>query len=92
MRSLSAALFDEQSYLEHGRNTEPCLWQPLERIEGFDAGQEACLKSRKKTVTELSEVEKWNAVFRILFPHLHHPVSPLCIRPSPNKADRSFSL
>ncbi|KAI2613769.1 uncharacterized protein GGS25DRAFT_516632 [Hypoxylon fragiforme] len=37
-------------------------------MDGFDSKKEMELKSRKRRVTELSEVGKWSSVYRILFP------------------------
>lgn len=42
----------------------------MEHVEGFDAAQERSLKSRKRPNPELSEIEKWKRVFKILFPHI----------------------
>ncbi|KAK4212716.1 hypothetical protein QBC37DRAFT_465181 [Rhypophila decipiens] len=67
---------DEQTIIEHQRNVNSCPLKPMEPVEGFDTGQEARLKSRKKAITELSEVEKWKATFRILFPHVDDPDIP----------------
>ncbi|KAM7214484.1 hypothetical protein V8F06_010118 [Rhypophila decipiens] len=61
---------DEQTHMDHQRNTMSCPLKPMEPIEGFDAGQESRLKSRKRTITGLSEVEKWKTIFQILFPHI----------------------
>ncbi|KAI1501949.1 hypothetical protein F5X99DRAFT_380937 [Biscogniauxia marginata] len=61
---------DEQSYIDHQRTTEPCSLREKEPIEGFDSSQEAKLRSRKKMMTVKSEDEKWQQVFRILFPHV----------------------
>ncbi|KAM7203407.1 hypothetical protein V8F20_004001 [Naviculisporaceae sp. PSN 640] len=69
---------NEKTQQEHLRKDPPCVVVPFKPLEGFDAGQEALLKSRKKAITGLSEAERWKAVFRILFPHVED-----CNIPSP---------
>ncbi|KAI0431691.1 hypothetical protein F5Y09DRAFT_340390 [Xylaria sp. FL1042] len=60
----------EQDYVDHLRAPIPCELRESEPIEGFDADQERQLKSRKKKSHIVSEVDKWRAVFQILFPHI----------------------
>ncbi|KAH8895306.1 hypothetical protein GQ53DRAFT_744011 [Thozetella sp. PMI_491] len=52
----------------HVRAPEPCCLRPPEPTEGFDARQEMILKSRKRFSVKQSEAEKWQQVFKILFP------------------------
>ncbi|KAK1759753.1 hypothetical protein QBC47DRAFT_372993 [Echria macrotheca] len=61
---------DERSHLEHQRLTDPCALRDIEHVEGFDAGQERSLRSRRRVNPERSEVAKWREVFKILFPHV----------------------
>ncbi|KAI0813413.1 hypothetical protein GGR55DRAFT_677054 [Xylaria sp. FL0064] len=60
----------EQDYVDHQRASIPCELRESEPIEGFDAEQERQLKSRKKKSHIVSEIDKWRAVFQILFPHV----------------------
>ncbi|KAI1353483.1 hypothetical protein F5Y01DRAFT_53989 [Xylaria sp. FL0043] len=60
----------EQYYVDHQRAPIPCELRESEPIEGFDAEQERQLRSRKKKSHVVSEVDKWRAVFQILFPHV----------------------
>ncbi|KAI1302012.1 hypothetical protein F5Y03DRAFT_215068 [Xylaria venustula] len=60
----------EQDYVDHQRAPTPCELKESEPIEGFDADQERQLRSRKKKSHVVSEVDKWRAVFQILFPHI----------------------
>ncbi|KAI1130130.1 hypothetical protein F5Y10DRAFT_290149 [Nemania abortiva] len=60
----------EQSYFDHQRALVPCELEEREPIDGFDAEQERQLKSRKKKGHIVSEIDKWRAVFQILFPHV----------------------
>ncbi|KAF2663811.1 hypothetical protein BT63DRAFT_112518 [Microthyrium microscopicum] len=50
----------------HLRSKNICEIEETKTLEGFDKAQEACLKSRKRT--NLSEVERWKDIYRILFP------------------------
>ncbi|KAI5858257.1 hypothetical protein GGS23DRAFT_600613 [Durotheca rogersii] len=53
----------------HQRSTRPCELRAFEeQLEGVSLGQEKLLKSRKKDVTNKPEPEKWNDMYRILFP------------------------
>jgi hypothetical protein len=45
-----------------------CEIQVVKPLEGFDKTQEEKLRSRKREVTKLSEIEKWKMVYKILFP------------------------
>ncbi|KAI0206765.1 hypothetical protein F4808DRAFT_454683 [Astrocystis sublimbata] len=60
----------EQTYIDHQRAQIPCELGEKEPIEGFDAEQERQLKSRKKRSRVVSEIDKWKAVYQILFPHI----------------------
>ncbi|KAI1284140.1 hypothetical protein F5Y07DRAFT_385663 [Xylaria sp. FL0933] len=60
----------EQDYVDHQRAPIPCELRESEPIEGFDAEQERQLKSRKKKSHIVTEIDKWRAVFQILFPHV----------------------
>ncbi|KAI0454375.1 hypothetical protein F5B21DRAFT_504475 [Xylaria acuta] len=62
----------EQNYIDHQRALVPCELELGEResVEGFDADQERQLRSRKKKSHIVSETDKWNAVYQILFPHV----------------------
>ncbi|KAI0549916.1 hypothetical protein F4679DRAFT_584149 [Xylaria curta] len=60
----------EQNYIDHHRALVPCELGEREPVEGFDANQERQLQSRKKKSHIVSETEKWNAVYQILFPHV----------------------
>ncbi|KAI0974137.1 hypothetical protein F4678DRAFT_424730 [Xylaria arbuscula] len=60
----------EQNFVDHQRAPIPCELKESEPIEGFDADQERQLRSRKKKSHVVSEVDKWRAVFQILFPHI----------------------
>ncbi|KAJ8129302.1 hypothetical protein O1611_g4333 [Lasiodiplodia mahajangana] len=60
----------EQDYFNHQRAPVPCELGEREPIEGFDADQEKQLKSRKKKSHLVSDIDKWRAVFQILFPHV----------------------
>jgi hypothetical protein len=53
---------------EHQRGATPCKVREDELTEGFDDDQEKQLKSRKGMKGDLTEVEKWNRVYSILFP------------------------
>ncbi|KAI3326160.1 hypothetical protein HD806DRAFT_438400 [Xylariaceae sp. AK1471] len=66
----------EQNYIDHQRATMPCQLGEKEPIEGFDADQERQLRSRKKKSHAISEVDKWIAVFQILFPHVSEDKIP----------------
>lgn len=57
----------ELDHDEHARARIACEVGERQPMEGINAEQEAKLKSRKRDKT-LSEVDKWKAVFRILFP------------------------
>lgn len=61
---------DEENLKDHRRQIAPCVLQELKPMDGFDSKQEIKLKSRKRVVTELPEVEKWKQTYRILFPHV----------------------
>ncbi|KAI1779540.1 hypothetical protein F4818DRAFT_144336 [Hypoxylon cercidicola] len=61
---------EEEKLEDHTRERIPCGLQELRPMDGFDSKQEIQLKSRKRTVTELSEVDKWKQTYRILFPHV----------------------
>ena len=52
---------------EHLRLAEACIVGAVETADGFDDAQEARLKSRK-SLTTLTEAEKWRRVWKILFP------------------------
>ncbi|KAI0540446.1 hypothetical protein GGR58DRAFT_130039 [Xylaria digitata] len=60
----------EKDHINHQRATTPCELRDREPVEGFDADQEKQLKSRKKKNHIVSEVDRWKAVFQILFPHV----------------------
>ncbi|KAK0622600.1 hypothetical protein B0T14DRAFT_426607 [Immersiella caudata] len=61
---------DEASHLDHQRLPDPCSLKHMEHVEGFNAGQERSLRSRKRASPELSETDKWRDVYKILFPHI----------------------
>ncbi|KAI0864349.1 hypothetical protein F4860DRAFT_511208 [Xylaria cubensis] len=60
----------EQNYVDHQRALIPCELGEKEPVEGFDTNQERQLRSRKKKSHIVSEIDKWNAVYQILFPHV----------------------
>ncbi|KAF2965359.1 hypothetical protein GQX73_g8238 [Xylaria multiplex] len=60
----------EKNYINHQRAATSCELRDRGPIEGFDSDQEKQLKSRKKKNNIVSEVDRWNAVFQILFPHV----------------------
>ncbi|KAI0110832.1 hypothetical protein GGR51DRAFT_557833 [Nemania sp. FL0031] len=60
----------EQDCFNHQRAAMPCELGEREPTEGFDAAQETQLRSRKKKGHPISEIDKWRAVFQILFPHV----------------------
>ncbi|KAM0341666.1 hypothetical protein ACHAPU_009912 [Fusarium lateritium] len=55
---------------ENRKTEEACPLGEMEHVEGFGAAQERNLKSRKRPGAELSEIDKWRRVFKILFPHV----------------------
>ncbi|KAI1428621.1 hypothetical protein F5Y12DRAFT_675602 [Xylaria sp. FL1777] len=57
----------KQDYVDHQRASIPCERRDIGLIEGFDAAQEKQLKSRKRQSHVVSELDKWRAVFHILF-------------------------
>ncbi|KAI0446990.1 hypothetical protein F4803DRAFT_426709 [Xylaria telfairii] len=60
----------EQSHVEHQRAVVPCKLGERGPVEGFDAYQESQLRSRKKKSHIMSEIDRWNTVYQILFPHV----------------------
>ncbi|KAI1737003.1 hypothetical protein F4680DRAFT_236392 [Xylaria scruposa] len=60
----------EQNYVDHQRALIPCELGERGPVEGFDANQERQLRSRKKKSHIVSETDKWNAIYQILFPHV----------------------
>lgn len=54
--------------MDHQRLPDPCPLKDMEHVEGFDAVQERNLKSRKRSNPELSEIDKWREIYKILFP------------------------
>ncbi|KAI1750832.1 hypothetical protein F4782DRAFT_532116 [Xylaria castorea] len=60
----------EQNYVDHQRALVSCELGEREPVEGFDTNQERQLRSRKKKSHIVSETDKWNAVYQILFPHV----------------------
>jgi len=72
--------FEDKLALDaHFARDEACkVRRPLPQMDGFDEKQEAQLKSRKRSVVPLSEVEKWRQVYSILFPQVpqEHVPSP----------------
>ncbi|KAI1764512.1 hypothetical protein GGR53DRAFT_493232 [Hypoxylon sp. FL1150] len=67
---------DEVQLRDHTREIKPCVLQQLEPADGFDSKQEERLKSRKRTVTQLPEDEKWKQTYKILFPHIPEELIP----------------
>lgn len=64
-----ALRFDTDASLkEHQRRPEGCEVREEGPKEGFDKEQEKRLKSRKRPPIGQTEIEKWNAVYLILFP------------------------
>ncbi|KAH8893068.1 hypothetical protein GQ53DRAFT_840774 [Thozetella sp. PMI_491] len=59
---------DEVDLNGHLRAAKPCNLREMPPLDGFDSKQEGELKSRKRVITGLSEVEKWKHTYRILFP------------------------
>ncbi|KAI8965184.1 hypothetical protein F5Y11DRAFT_313199 [Daldinia sp. FL1419] len=59
----------EDDYLGHQRTAEPCVLKEKEPIDGFDTNQERKLKQRR-IGSDMSETEKWRAIFVILFPNV----------------------
>jgi hypothetical protein len=53
---------------EHLRAPVPCQVQNTPPLDGFDADQEAKLRSRKRTTEKFQEVDKWRDIYKILFP------------------------
>ncbi|KAL1800083.1 hypothetical protein ACET3X_000425 [Alternaria dauci] len=53
---------------EHQRDTNGCELREQLPLEGFDKEQEKKIKSKKGSQVHQNEVEKWKAVYRILFP------------------------
>ncbi|KAI1178133.1 hypothetical protein F4777DRAFT_145281 [Nemania sp. FL0916] len=60
----------QQTFDDHQRAAVVCELRPSQPIDGFDEDQAKQLKSRKKPRHIVSEVDKWRAVFQILFPHI----------------------
>jgi len=59
----------EEDLQLHARAPTPCQIREPEPIDGFTQDQEKRLRSRKKKPgEELTEPEKWRAMYRILFP------------------------
>ena len=55
----------------HARAPTPCQIREPEPLDGFTQDQEKRLRSRKKKPgEELTEPEKWRAMYRILFPDM----------------------
>ncbi|OCK75001.1 hypothetical protein K432DRAFT_309501, partial [Lepidopterella palustris CBS 459.81] len=64
---------------KHQREIEPCAINDSEAPEGLDMNQRMRLKSKKKFGTEVTEEEKWRAVYHFLFPDEDaSSVSPYC--------------
>lgn len=64
-----ALKFDTDTSLkEHQRRPEGCEVREEGPKEGFDKEQEKRLRSRKRPPIGQTEIEKWNAVYLILFP------------------------
>ena len=57
---------DEGKLREHGEN-QSCHPRPRERSYGFGIEERKLLKSRRG-LSELGEVEKWRAIYKVLFP------------------------
>ncbi|RYO42753.1 hypothetical protein AA0111_g398 [Alternaria arborescens] len=53
---------------EHQRDPSGCELREQIPLEGFDKEQEKRMKSKKGSQMHHSEIEKWKAVYRILFP------------------------
>ncbi|KAF2736281.1 hypothetical protein EJ04DRAFT_551355 [Polyplosphaeria fusca] len=58
----------ESSLKEHQRDPRGCEVREQAPREGFDKDQERKLKSKKRSQVHLSEEDKWNVVYKILFP------------------------
>ena len=72
-----ALRFDTDASLkEHQRRPEGCEVREEGPKEGFDKEQEKRLKSRKRPPIGQTEIEKWNAVYLILFPEDEQIPSP----------------
>lgn len=64
-------IFDNKNELnKHLRLDERCETKAKPHFDGFDEGQEAALRSRKRANLQGTEFEKWRKVFKILFPHV----------------------
>ncbi|RYN68691.1 hypothetical protein AA0118_g1174 [Alternaria tenuissima] len=61
---------------EHQRDPSGCELREQIPLEGFDKEQEKRMKSKKGSQMHHSEVEKWKAVYRILFPDDHDADMP----------------
>lgn len=72
---------------EHQRDPSGCELREQIPLEGFDKEQEKRMKSKKGSQMHHSEIEKWKAVYRILFPDDHDADMP-----SPCKLHHSSSL
>ncbi|CAI6336622.1 unnamed protein product [Periconia digitata] len=53
---------------EHQRDFRGCEVKEHIPLEGFDKDQERKLKSKKRSLVYQSEEDKWNGVYKILFP------------------------
>jgi len=74
-----ALKFDTDTSLkEHQRRPEGCEVREEGPKEGFDKEQEKRLKSRKRPPIGQTEIEKWNAVYLILFPEDESKIPSPC--------------
>ncbi|KAI0019341.1 hypothetical protein F4780DRAFT_450220 [Xylariomycetidae sp. FL0641] len=78
---------DEQCRRDHSRMNPPCDLEERRSVEGFDSRQETRLKSRKAT-RGLGEIEKWQAMYRILFPDVKDAAIPSPFHDEPSQARR----
>ena len=67
---------DDVALREHQRDPGGCELRELIPLEGFDKDQEKKMKSKKGSQVHHGEVEKWKAVYRILFPDDHDADMP----------------
>ncbi|KAH6655215.1 hypothetical protein BKA67DRAFT_657164 [Truncatella angustata] len=59
---------DDHALEVHQREVVPCPIRAAEPIEGFDEHQMALLRSRKQPTPKPTEFQKWQGVYKILFP------------------------